>query len=92
MSKEYIEKLERGNISLAKKLKTDLLLQDIEICQTVIDSAGEPGLIEMFKGRRDKAIKELNKLDYGVAGLKKNLENYLNNIGGWNDKERSHNS
>jgi hypothetical protein len=61
-SKDYIKSLELQYLKLTQKLKVDLLLQEIEICKTVIDSAGDPNLISLFKNRRDKAVNKLKEL------------------------------
>lgn len=62
MSKDYIKSLELQNLKLLQKLKIDKLLTEIEICQSVIELARDPDLINLFKKRRDEALKKINEL------------------------------
>lgn len=62
MSKDYIKSLEMQNLELLQKIKIDLLNQEVEICQSIIDLAADPKLINLFKSRRDSAIKKLKEL------------------------------
>lgn len=62
MSKDYIKSLEMQNLELLQKIKVDLLIQEIEICQSVIYLAGDPKLISIFKARRDKAMEKVKEL------------------------------